>query len=298
MNSFLPVEARWVRLMSCLPPGWVTRLNRQALAIPYALSLFPGEKERIADLFRGYLKVTSQSGDPADLARKNVSVRLLQKYAAPLVSVAPEAKLADLVNVVGEEHFLNAHARGRGVVIVSAHFGSGGLAAAWIARKGIRVLTLRRTEWRDPKRSSVASFAFFGTEPMFLDWSESPVAVLKRGADALRQNAVISYLADGEFGERYGKASLFGRPVPIRTGLVHVAASVGAAVVPAISLITRAGLRTQFFPEIAVDSPEGVQAFPQAFASILEKGYKNHPECISWHPFETRLFTGRAWRLD
>ncbi|MBX7244282.1 MAG: hypothetical protein K1X53_02215 [Candidatus Sumerlaeaceae bacterium] len=286
-------EIKWVYRFQRMSAANVVRLTRLAGLVPWYVPGMFGGKKKLTRLYRRYLEATGQKGNPRVLARESVAVRQLLKCAAPLMTGARDAFVKDLVRVEGEEHIRAALAPGRGAVIASAHVGSGGLPAAWLARQGIRVLTVRRKDLQGQEDTEYGKFALFGCEPMYLEWEEAPVAMLKRGIAALKDNAVISFLADGQFGARGADATMFGKSVTVRTGFVEVARMAKVSVVPAFGLADSSGLRIKFCEPISVATPEDVADFPRRFAAIHEAILRENPACLSWRPMERELFDSR-----
>jgi lauroyl/myristoyl acyltransferase len=136
---------------------------------------------------------------------------------------------------------------------------------------------------------------FFGTKALYVEEdNEAPAALLKRGLEALKDNSVLAFLADGPYGSRTLKLTLFGRNVLMRTGLIEVARMSGAPVIPAFGRSQPDGIFIKYFPPIDVSVPDGMKQFAHIFASHYEKILLENPSRMPCNSFHQVLFTRRT----
>jgi lauroyl/myristoyl acyltransferase len=257
--------------------------------------LFSGrERRRLERRFSTMLKVARMDAQPAQIVSEFCHNLPLRMNARHLVSRASDSVLSQLLRIEGAAHVQGALDSGKGVVIVGTHHGTGPIAAAWLARRGHRVLTVRRAELSRYAGTERGDRTFFGTEALFVDRDETPAALLKRGLDALRQNAVISFLCDGDYGSRVQPLTMFGHTTEMRVGMVEVARLAGAPVIPAFGRADSTGLTLTFHEPIDVRGGGGLESFAQKFSRVYESVIRADPSSLRWNRFHRKIFLDDA----
>lgn len=151
----------------------------------------------------------------------------LQAFALPTTSAKT---IVDTMHVEGEEHLKEALARGKGVILFSAHFGPFDYLSQWIAIKGydltIPVENLKDQRMLDLmltlRRSHGVNFLPLG--------GSAPMRVILQ---ALRNNKIVLITADRAVqGERV-EMPFFGAPAELPSGPAALATRTGATVVGA-----------------------------------------------------------------
>lgn len=251
-------------------------------------------------MFAKVNEVASVELDSARLGRESYLTYALRRNAATLLAHGPERVVRRVVSVSGFDNVEMALGKGHGAIIATAHIGHGGAAAAYAVRCGIKVYTIRRQALRRYQKPHEVKIAFFGTEPIFMDWEEAPVAILKKGIGILRENNVLSYVADGLYGGNARPAKMFGREVSIRTGMIELARISGAPVIPAFASVDSRGIHLRYESALKIKGPDDVEAFPQRFADFYAAAITQSPASMNWQPFQRQLFSaerdgGRDW---
>ena len=190
--------------------------------------------------------------------------------------------LKPLLEVRGEEHLREALARGRGVLVVSAHMGSWEIAAAiWSATV-----------------APVALFAETLDPPELYQWYRSTrqrlgISVLPLDLGGLKQ--VVKGLAAGEMIVTAVDRDLtgtgidvdfFGRPAPIPTGPAAIALRRGTPILPVcVTRLPDDRLLAEGFPPIYAepgpDREADIRAVTERLVRHLETIIRAHPD--QWH---------------
>ncbi len=130
-----------------------------------------------------------------------------------------------------EENFLPAVASGRGVIMMSAHFGNPELAVQGLATLGVHVFAL--TEPLQPPRLSQLMDRFRASQ----GHSFAPVSVgsVKRVIKTLKSGGVVALMGDRDIEGPRQLLPFCGQETFMPTGPMEVALRTGAAVIPSFS---------------------------------------------------------------
>jgi len=254
------------------------------------LSIKSGDLRRLEEHFARYVEVAGSGNNPRDLAVRHQRLLYLMACVPAVAAFHRQSLPPGSVSVEGLEHVERALAAGRGVVLASAHVGIPGLPSAWLIRRGIRVLTLRRPHLEAIAGTIHGRNLLFGAEAMFVNWEAAPAAPLKRALDVVRDKGVASYLLDGIHGRRGAPVTLFGRQAELRTGFAEVARLAGAPIIPAFAVEQDDRLLLTYHEPHRVDDAAGVQRFVRIFAQLYESIIRAHPHNLNWKQFERDLF--------
>ena len=145
----------------------------------------------------------------------------------------------------GFEHLENARARGKGIILVTAHFGNWELGGTLLALRGLpmTVITLEEptsqlTRWRDAQRRRLGIKTIAvgpGHDFAFVEMIQT-----------LRRNEIIAMLVDRPYAGTGTSVQFFNRPTEFSTAPALLWQHTDAAVIPAFVLETSSGGYTSF----------------------------------------------------
>jgi len=184
--------------------------------------------------------------------------------------------LAQLVTFQGLEHLEAARARGRGVIVLTAHFGNWELMGAAIAQLCPLSVLVQPPSKDAFERLFIEYRAMFGvsTHP------NTGPASLRPILRALGRNEAIALLSDQHGEAQDAFATLFGHPVSVPVGAHFLAERTGAAIVPAfIERLSDDRHVLTFEPELVCPD---AQRFAEAYTAILEARVKARPDHWLW----------------
>lgn len=188
--------------------------------------------------------------------------------------------------LVGIENLDAALDRGKGVILLSAHFGNWEWGGAGVALCGYRMCFLAR-----PHSNSYTNKLFNvlrekkGIEII-------PTTNLKKVINALQDNKIVAFLADE--GREGIEVNLFGKMMPLASGPFKIARRYGAAISPAFMVRDkRAGVQKGVIePPILVDSDlekdASMKLAAQKFANIMMDYLRFYPH--HWLLLEKKRF--------
>ena len=229
--------------------------------------LSEADRRRLAQCFYGHL------------------IRTLREHASMIWT--SERRLSALVDVVGVEHASKAAEQGKGLLILTGHFGNWEMAAVAALlqyeqfRDRFHVIRKRLVaplEWIAPRRFRKVGFDVFPRD-----------GALVRAADALERNDAVIYIMDqhASRGPKAVEVEFFGSRVWTNRGLALLAGHTGAAVIPATSYRTRDGRHVmRFEPPLpwitAEDSEEEIYLNTRQYNQVLERFILEHPDQWFW----------------
>ncbi len=243
-------QARFWKLGLCvgrlLPTRVAESLSRMVVAI---YGLFASHRRAV--VVENLLPVL---GDDRPAAGR-VASRMFRQFALKLVDLwryESGQPVDDLfAELTGWEHFTAAHARGKGVLMVTPHLGNWEFGGPLLTRRGIKlhVITLVEpgeglTEMRQASRER------WGIETLVIGQDAFAfVEVIKR----LQEGATVALLVDRPPEASATDVELFGRPFKASIAAAELARASGAALVPVYLPRTAQGYAAHVLPEIPYD---------------------------------------------
>lgn len=197
----------------------------------------------------------------------------------------PDQALDWVEEVSGLEHFEQALAKGRGIVLLTGHLGNWELLGAWLCRKGYPMYAVvQRNENPEMERLIEESRCRIGLKTLSKSFGMRGVL------HALKKGAVVALLADQHGGDLL--IDFMGRRAKTFSGPAVFSLLTGAPIVPVVSF-RRAPFRHEIVVLPPLVAPEGERAFQiealtRQANEILESLIRLHPE--QW------LWLHRRWR--
>jgi len=188
----------------------------------------------------------------------------------------------------GEEHIRSALSQGKGLIMISAHFGNWEIAAHLLKRLDVRVnIVAYLGELAHIRRffDDVLKNRAFSLIPMN-DSVETTLKVM----NALARGEIVAMHADRCVGSQGESVLFLGSPARFPTGPHIVAALSGAPVIHAFAV--REGMyryRLHAYPAERLsfsgrkERGNQIREWIRVFAGRLEKGLREHP--LQWHNF-------------
>jgi KDO2-lipid IV(A) lauroyltransferase len=195
--------------------------------------------------------------------------------------LSPEAVVRD-VHFVGEEHYREALSRGKGAILVTAHYGNWEMMGPRLAQAGLKVSAISRTA-DDPgmERMIESIRTRCGTRQI----PRSQAA--RQGLAALRRNEILAILMDQNTAEGGVFVPFFGRPASTAVGPAVFALKTGAALVPTFCLREPDGSHTMrawppIYPSGTGRRTDDVTRLTAQLTSVIEQQIRERPELWCW----------------
>lgn len=248
--------------------------------------LSPGMRAAIADNMRHVLG--SEAGD----ARLRQTVRGVLKNAArnyfDLIKI-PHLKPSDIegcITLHGWHDLEDALDKGKGVILVTAHFGSFELASQLLPVRSIKTTVL--VELLEPPALLRHVTALRSSKGLTCVAAHS--GALEVVMQSLRRGEVVLFACDRDIANDGFKSNFFGEEISLPADAVRIAMRTGAAVIPAFSLRRGDGQHDVYFEpavDIALGGNGAAARNVQQVTHVMEKYIRACPE--QW------VVLGRAW---
>jgi KDO2-lipid IV(A) lauroyltransferase len=272
---------RGARFLTGILPRPLTQFLAGLLGrVTFALS--PGLREILRDNLGVLTRGSSATLDRLCRANLTNFLRMLADYF--YCSSAPPAVVHGLVRQrEGRQRLLEARARGKGALLITAHLGNWEMGGMLLALDDvpITVVTLDEpsdelTKWRAEYRQRLGMRTIaIGSDPFaFLDI-----------VNALRRNECVAMLVDRPYANSGTTVRLFGRETQFSTGPAVLWQHTGAAVVPAFVLRDTHGCYLSIIGE-PVEMQAGVDAISKntrRIAAVFEEMIREHRD--QWFNF-------------
>jgi KDO2-lipid IV(A) lauroyltransferase len=274
----------WLGLESCsliirfLPASWLYGFARAIAALGYRFAL---KQRRIAleglELAFGQEKTCWEREQIAKDCFLNIA-----KGAVELIFLMQRPKLLrKRVSLAGRENLDVVLSKGRGVILVSGHFGNFPLLLAKLSLEGYPTAGIMRF-MRDERVEKIFAEKRrrLGIKTIY---SQPRKACVEESIRTLRQNGLLFIPLDQNFGTAGVFVNFFGRQAATATGPVVLAQRTGAGLV--VCFIVRQPDDTQriiFEPQIELDPTEATAVNIQRLTGIIESYIRQYPAEWGW----------------
>lgn len=193
------------------------------------------------------------------------------------------ARVKDIVETEGMEHFDKAYSLGKGVMAVTGHIGNFEFLAAYFSRQGYKVSVIGR-ELYDPRlnRLLVQNRERMGVQNI------STSAGLKEIIKALNSGRALGVLMDQDTSRVRGIfVNFFGRKARTAVGPVILALKTGSPIVPMAIVQKRNGnykiiIKEEIKPFSEKERDENILYLTEECTAFLEEVIRKYPDQWTW----------------
>ncbi|MGE5309153.1 MAG: lysophospholipid acyltransferase family protein [Deltaproteobacteria bacterium] len=260
-------------------------IYRIARKIAFLMFIFDGRHRRTA--LEGLSHAFKGSLD-----RRQVKALALESFRSMVKSgaemgffVGKPGSIRESVVIEGEENLRAALARGKGVILVSAHFGNFPLLIARLSIEGYPTsVIMRPLKTRGIENIFLPETCRLGVTPIY---SIPRAACVAQTLKTLRRNGIVFIPVDQNFGSGGIYVDFFGRKAATATGPIVFAERTGAAIVPCFIIRNNDNNHTlRIEPQIPLQRSEDYQAYLhdslQRITSIIEDYIRRYPQDWTW----------------
>jgi Kdo2-lipid IVA lauroyltransferase/acyltransferase len=279
--EYLPVRAASL-LLRILPRRWGLALGRRAGTIAWALD---GRHRRVA---LENLQA-AMGGSLSGAERARIARRVFEHFGMVAADCLMMTRLAPgdqdrLIEYEGVEHIRKAFLKGKGVFVVSGHFGNWEMVALMQGWLGYPMALVNRP-LDNPRLDRLLREARRHSGNEVISKRHAAREILK----TLKRGWCVALVIDQD--TRGGGdpvfVDFFGRPAATTAALGLLSLKSEAPIVPVFGVPLPGGrYRVTYLPEVAVertgDRQKDVAAITQACTSLIEQQVRAHPECWLW----------------
>ncbi|ASR36959.1 phosphatidylinositol mannoside acyltransferase [Prauserella marina] len=229
----------------------------------------------------------ADAGELVDLTRRAMRSYARYWHEAFWLPRSDHDAVAARVDNTGLEYLEAALEEGNGAVIALPHTGNWDAAGLWLVKQsGSFVTVAEKLEPPSLYKRFVEYRESLGFEVVPSDGSVSFRTLLR----ALRDNKVICLVGDRDMTRSGLPVTFFGEETRFPAGPARLAASTGAALLPAGTWFTEQGWNVRIHPRIRVNARDEIHPATQALADIFAADIAAHP--TDWHMLQ------KFWSAD
>lgn len=214
------------------------------------------------------------------IVRSIFELRGLKKMNRRLIPLIDGNFVERFVKAEGLDHLDRALKEGRGVVLMSAHFGNPHLSINAMRAMGYPVKVLKGGVQRRAKPSRFEYYETWENTVFLHDPSMSMEEKKKRILHILASGGILYQMADAAEGRKKAEVLVFGRPMGFPTGLIHLAHQAGAALLPLFHFYEGGRLELVVHERVEnrwAEGEEGYGRIVSRYAKLLESNILRHP---------------------
>jgi Kdo2-lipid IVA lauroyltransferase/acyltransferase len=207
--------------------------------------------------------------------------RGLKKLNRRLIPLFDPDFIARFVETEGLQHLDRALGEGKGVVLMSGHFGNPHLSINAMRTMGYPVKVLKGGGLRKEKTSRFEYYESWDNTVFVHDRSRSDAEKRGRILDILRSGGILYQMADATEGKKKEYPHFMGKEMGFPTGLIHLAFQARAALVPLFHFYEKGRLKLIFKERIDDAWQDGERVYGRIvarYATLLESCILAHPE--------------------
>jgi lauroyl/myristoyl acyltransferase len=252
----------------------------------YAFFSYYRKKERrkeIEQKFGFFFNKKWKTKKGRTIVRHIFELRGSRKVAYYLVLLMDERFIKTSVKVEGLHHLDQALKEGRGIVLITGHFGSPQLGYNALRVMGYDLILIKGGAPRVAQKRRHHKFRYFDAveKTIFISASSLPENYKGRILETLQSGKIILYYGDTKEGRKKEKIVFLNREVGFPTGIIPLAHQAKAAIIPFIHLYQNGKIALIFQEPIDNHWKEGEGGYRRIvedFAKILESYIIDQPE--------------------
>jgi Kdo2-lipid IVA lauroyltransferase/acyltransferase len=264
-----------------------TKKGMYRAAYVVGLLLFVIARRQRKTATSGFLHAYNGSMSPAEIKRltRECFTSMAKSAAEMAFFVGKPGQIRESVRIEGIAHLRQGLSRGKGVVLVSAHFGNFPLMLGRLALEGYRAsVIMRPLKNQGIERMFLPEARRLGVTPIY---SIPRPECVKKSLQTLRDNGILFIPVDQNFGTGGVYVDFFNRKAATAIGSVVLAQRTGAAIIPCFIIRQPDDSHTikiePIFELEQMDSrDECVHSALQKITGIVEKYVRLYPQEWAW----------------
>lgn len=277
-------------------PMLLARMVPRPLLLP--LSRFFGTASTI--LLQGHRQALLENLTPLCGSRRRAAVRVNRTFihytlylfdylVLPFLSTERAARLFSSEEGIAQAHRLRSENPGRGVILITPHFGHWELGGIWLSHRGIplHVLSLQDQD-EGTERLRQTMRAHHGIRLVRYDPSTTSLSSMMELLEILKGGGVLAMLTDRAASQRTATVPFFGRPTPLPIGPFLMSWLSHAIVLPSVCVLQADGryllhCDPPILLDRTLDRDEAIRRATAEMARRFETFLRRNPD--QWYNF-------------
>jgi KDO2-lipid IV(A) lauroyltransferase len=185
----------------------------------------------------------------------------------------------DEIEVIGEEHILNAIKTQKPIILVTAHFGNWEISPKFIHRKYKKPMAIIMREIENPKINKFFKKIRGGEDIKLINKKKSAREVVKA---LLREKRILGILIDQRSNASTAVKVKFFKETSFNPAVSKLAKNLKAIVIPAFSYKKNGKYVIEFKNPKEFTNTDTIEKFTQWQADIIEEMIKKYPSQYYW----------------
>ena len=203
--------------------------------------------------------------------------QMAMTFAEILILPRLKKRMREIVNTDEFQPLMDAYRKGRGVILVTGHYGSWEFAGATVTSQGVPMTAIGKTQ------ANRFVDGFLNSRREYMDIGVvSKGASVKKIVQALRNGETIALVSDQNAGKRGVFVPFFGRLASTPRGAAQFTIKYRAPLVLMACERTTDGQYHFLSEELSVGDNETVESLTARITAGLEKIIRRHPEQYFW----------------
>jgi KDO2-lipid IV(A) lauroyltransferase len=262
-------------IINRVPRRWAYGFSRFVSDLQFRFST----KDRLAVInnLRQILQTKEDVSDQAREVFRNFGRYLVDFFL--MYRTVTDKFVREKVAIIGRNNLEKALARGKGVIILTAHIGNWEMGAAVMAKIGHPIVAIAL-----PHKEKRVN-ALFNRQRQNYGVTVVPTNfAIRRSVEALHQNQCVAVVGDRDFSNTGEPLPFLGRPTLIPKGAAFFALRTGAAIVPSYVVPVEDGRFVVYYEEpiLPSDVPTGDEkarmiGLMKRFVASIERKIREYP---------------------
>ena len=262
-------------IINRVPRRWAYGFARFVSDLQFRFST--KDRQAVINNLRQILQTREDVSDEAREVFRNFGRYLVDFFL--MYRTVTDDFLREKVVVIGRHNLENALARGKGVVILTAHIGNWEMGAAVMGKSGYAVVAIAL-----PHKERRVNELFNRQRKNYGVTVVPTNMAVRRCVEALRMNQCVAVVGDRDFSNTGEPLSFFGRPTLIPKGAAFFALRTGAAIVPSYVVPVEDGRFVVYYEEPILPSevPSGDEkarmiGLMKRYVASIERKIREYP---------------------
>jgi lauroyl/myristoyl acyltransferase len=232
--------------------------------------------------------------DPKQLTRTFFECQLMLMTGAYSMREQPEQRFYELCETQGLDNVRKLACLGKGLLVVTFHFGTHLLSFVKLEQEGFSVTTVRPLWMKDLEGKKLRRMLFIDRETIYAGEGDGLASPVRSIVQALKDGKIVGFAPDGDQGGAMTEMPLLGGLYPMRRGLFEIVRLARCPVVYAQGIVRNRKYYIWYSTPMEPPTDGNIENFLEELWLFLQKRFeqfiRDYPESVWWtKPMEIAL---------